>query len=92
MAMIRMDVDQAQTTISTMQNTRNEFESQLNALAGSVDGLLGAWEGNAQMQFSNAWSEWRNRFMAAVSELEPMIQGLTQERQQIIDADSSSSF
>lgn len=92
MAMIRMDTDQAQQTIDTMRRTMEEFNSQLSSLGGSVDGLIGAWEGSAQVQFSGAWEDWRTRFMASVNELQPMIQGLTTERQQIIDADSSSSF
>lgn len=92
MPMIRMDIDQAQTTIDTMRRTMEEFNSQLSALGGSVDGLLGAWEGSAQVQFSNAWQEWRTRFTSSINELQPMITGLSTERQQIIDADSSSTF
>lgn len=92
MAMIRMDIDQAQQTIDTMRRTMEEFNSQLTALGGSVEGLMGAWEGNAQMKFSNVWQEWRTRFEASINDLQPMISGLTNERQQIIDADSSGSF
>jgi WXG100 family type VII secretion target len=92
MAMIRMDVDQAQATIDTMRRTMEELNSQLAMLGGSVDSLLGAWEGSAQVQFSNAWQEWRTRFSTSVNELQPMINGLVTERQQIIDADSSSTF
>ncbi|PDW01814.1 WXG100 family type VII secretion target [Candidatus Viridilinea mediisalina] len=92
MTMIRMDIDQAQQTIDTMRRTMEEFNAQLSALGGSVDGLLGAWEGNAQIQFNNTWQDWRSRFTTSINELQPMITGLTTERQQIIDADSSSSF
>ncbi len=92
MAMIRMDVDQAQQTIDTMRRTMEEFNSQLSSLGGSVEGLLGAWEGQAQMQFSNSWQDWRTRFQTAVNELQPMMSGLTTERQQMIEADTSSSF
>lgn len=92
MAMIRMDTDQAQQTIDTMRRTMEEFNAQLSSLGGSVDGLIGAWEGNAQVQFSNSWQDWRTRFTTTISELQPMIQGLTTEREQIIEADTSSSF
>jgi WXG100 family type VII secretion target len=92
MAMIRMDIDQAQQTIDTMRRTMEEFNAQLTALGGSVDSLMGSWEGQAQVQFSSAWQDWRTRFQAAVNELQPMISGLTIERQQMIDADSSSNF
>ena len=73
MPMIRMDIDQAQTTIDTMRRTMEELNSQLSALGGSVDSLLGSWEGSAQMQFSNAWSEWRTRFTTSVNELQPCL-------------------
>ncbi|MEI8306456.1 MAG: WXG100 family type VII secretion target [Chloroflexales bacterium] len=92
MALIRMDVDQAQTTINKVNQTLDELNNQLSALGSSVNDLLGAWEGQAQTQFSHAWDDWRSRFKTTIDELQPMSQGLSTERQQIIDADSSSSF
>ncbi|NTV65373.1 MAG: WXG100 family type VII secretion target [Oscillochloris sp.] len=92
MAVVRMDLDQAQQTIDTMRRTMDEFNSQLNGLSGSVNSLLGAWEGRAQAQFNSAWDEWRNRFLTAVNELQPMISGLETERREMEEADSSSHF
>lgn len=92
MPMIRMDIDQAQATIDAIRRTKEEFVQQITGLLQSVDALNGVWEGQAQIQFSGTWEDWRSRFGTTVGELEPMINGLVAERQQIIDADSSSSF
>jgi WXG100 family type VII secretion target len=92
MAIVRMDLDQAQQTIDTMRRTLDELNSQLNGLGSSVDGLLGAWEGRAQVQFQSTWSDWRSRFTAAINELQPMISGLETERREMEEVDSSSNF
>lgn len=92
MAVIRMDVDQAETTINAFSTALNNFGSELSSLANSVQSLLGAWEGSAQVQFDGAWGDWNSRFQTTMQELEPMINGLRTERQQMIEADSSSSF
>ena len=92
MAVIRMDVDQAETTINSFSTALSNFGSELSTLSGSVQALLGAWEGAAQRQFDSAWTDWVQRFQSAIQELDPMINGLRTERQQMIDADSSSSF
>ena len=92
MAIVRMDLDQAQQTIQKFRDTLNEINNQLTALNGSVDGLLGAWEGQAQRQFDSTWSDWRSRFQTAVNELQPMINGLETERREVEEADSSSNF
>ena len=92
MAIVRMDLDQAQQTIDTMRRTLDDLNTQLNGLAGSVDGLLGAWEGQAQRQFDGTWGDWRSRFQTAINELQPMITGLETERREMEQADSSSNF
>jgi WXG100 family type VII secretion target len=92
MAVVRMDLDQAQQTIDTLRRTLDELNSQLTALGGSVEGLLGAWEGRAQVQFSSTWGDWRGRFTTTIHELQPMISGLETERREMEEADSSSNF
>lgn len=92
MAIVRMDLDQAQQTIDTMRRTMDELTSQVNSLNGSVDGLLGAWEGRAQVQFHGTWGDWHTRFQTAIHELQPMITGLETERREVEEADSSSNF
>jgi WXG100 family type VII secretion target len=92
MAMIRMDVDQAEATIGSFGTAIGNLNSELSTLASAVQALLGAWEGSAQVQFDNAWFDWSSRFQTAIQELEPMMSGLRAEREQIIEADASSNF
>lgn len=92
MAMVRMDIDQAAQTIQTFGNSRQELLDELQRLRAAIEQLIQTWQGAASQNFVSAYETWTTDFTSKVNELEPLQQGLAQEREQIIEADSSSSF
>lgn len=59
MAEIRMDVDSCRNVASTMQQTAEAVNQQIDALAAAVNGTVGsAWIAPSANQFNDAFQTW----------------------------------
>lgn len=92
MGMVRMDIDQAEQTIQSFGSSRQEFLDGLQQLRSAVEQLIQVWQGAASQNFVSAFETWTADITNRIGALEPMQQGLTTEKNQIIEADQSSSF
>ena len=54
----RTESDVMVTTAGQVDNTNNEVQSELSRLRGVVDGLRGAWSGQAQASFDELMQRW----------------------------------
>ena len=54
----RTEADVMVTTAGQVDNTNNEVQSELSRLRGVVDGLRGAWSGQAQTSFDELMQRW----------------------------------
>jgi len=92
MAVVRMDIEQADQTIRDFDAAFQAFSESLQPLTAAVDQLGQAWQGAAAGQFRAAWESWIGDVTNRVNALQPMRQGVAAERQQMLDADSSAGF
>ena len=54
----RTEADVMVTTAGQVDNTNSEVQSELSRLRGVVDGLRGAWSGQAQASFDELMQRW----------------------------------
>ncbi len=92
MPVIRLDTDQAATTLQAMRAAQQQLGETRDRLTASIQQLDPTWESRAKLGFMTAWEEWRQGFERTLTTLEPIIIGVQREKDELEQADQSSSY
>jgi WXG100 family type VII secretion target len=74
-----MEVETAQSTQSSMNNTYQQLNSLLTSMSNSVNGLQPAWMGNSATEFFGLYEQWRSGMTQSLEQLNQMTTRLQAE-------------
>lgn len=84
----RTTTEVMQATAGRVDNVNDQVQGELNRLRGTVDGLRGAWQGDAQLSFQalmERWNESATELRAALHGISENIRGNARGFQQVED-------
>lgn len=79
MTTLHMEVETAQSTQSSMNNTYQQLNSLLTSMSNSVNGLQPAWMGNSATEFFGLYEQWRSGMTQSLEQLNQMTTRLQAE-------------
>ena len=80
MATLHFDTDAGRSTVSQLNVSSNELQSQLNTLSQRVNGMVGSeWIGNSANQFQSEFQNWSQQLQQVMQNLETLRQRLETE-------------
>jgi WXG100 family type VII secretion target len=79
MTTLHMEVETAQSTQSSMNNTYQQLNSLLTSMSNSVNGLQPAWVGNSATEFFGLYEQWRSGMTQSLEQLNQMTTRLQAE-------------
>jgi WXG100 family type VII secretion target len=74
-----MEVETAQSTQSTMNNTYQQLNSMITSMNNAVNGLQPAWMGNSATEFFSLYEQWRSGMTQSLEQLNQMTTRLQSE-------------
>ncbi|MGQ9829666.1 MAG: WXG100 family type VII secretion target [Roseiflexus sp.] len=89
MPLISLDSDQARTTASTLDGSKNSIESELNRMIGSANEVMATWSGSSRQQFEAQWEQWCQQLRTMMEELQGLANGLRREADEFESVDRS---
>jgi len=92
MPIIRLDTDQAETTLQAMRAAQKQLGETRDRLSASIQQLDPTWESKAKVEFMTVWDAWRQGLERTLVTLEPIIIGVQREKDELEQADQSSSY
>jgi WXG100 family type VII secretion target len=79
MTTLHMEVETAQSTQSSMNNTYQQLNSLITSMNNSVNGLQPAWMGNSATEFFGLYEQWRSGMTQSLEQLNQMTTRLQAE-------------
>lgn len=80
MTTLKMNVPEAQSTASTINNCVSQVQTELNTLRGRVDNMVGsAWQSNSATQFQGEFKSWDQELTNLLNQLSELQQRLNNE-------------
>ena len=80
MATLHFETDAGRSTVSQINVSTNELQSQLNTLGQRINSMVGSeWIGNSANQFQSEFQNWSQQLQQVMQNLETLRQRLETE-------------